>query len=486
VAAPVLTVDALRRADPGRLADAGTGWRRLADTLADQTADLDRRLSTLRTGWTGGAAQAATGLVGSLCDELDAVHPRLVGIERAVTDHSVAVARAQALAFQAPEDALVLAADSDVATAARLRPLAAPPTAPLAALTTAPLAALPTAPPVPGVPPGAGPAGVAAWWRGLSPAQREWLIEDRPEMIGNLDGIPADARDLANRARLARLLTDPAAPHRAALLGIRARLDPPGPVRPYLLALSTDGRGRAVVALGDPDTADHVVTYVPGVGGSLDGAAGEIARAGQLSAAAGRAAPGRRTSVIAWVGYDAPASVPEAAHLDDARHAAGALHGFQAGLRATHLGAGHFTVLGLSYGSTVVGVTGHGPGLLADDAILIGSPGVGVAHAADLGLDPAHVWASTAKHDVINAAASPHSLLRPDLFPLLRPLVGEHTDQLWFGPSPAGHTFGGHVFSSAPGSPFDPVHAHVAYFDSGNPALADMADIAVGDYAEVR
>src|SRR5205814_129313 len=158
----------------------------------------------------------------------------------------------------------------------------------------------------------------------------------------NLDGIPGDARDLANRARLSRMLADPAARHRPALLRIQARLDTPGAARPYLLALSTDGRGRAVVALGDPDTADNVVTYVPGLGGNLDGAADEVTRAGQLSTAAGRAAPGRRTSVIAWLGYDAPASVPEAAHLDDARRAAPALHDFQAGLRATHLGTGHF------------------------------------------------------------------------------------------------------------------------------------------------
>ena len=96
------------------------------------------------------------------------------------------------------------------------------------------------------------------------------------------------------------------------------------------------------------------------------------------------------------------------------------------------------------------------------------------------------VWASTAKHDAINAAASPGNVWRPDLNPLLRPLFGEHTDRLWYGPSPAGRSFGAHVFTSAPGSPVNPVQAHVGYFDAGNPALADMADIAVGDYADVR
>src|SRR5204862_5152059 len=124
--------------------------------------------------------------------------------------------------------------------------------------------------------------------------------------------------------------------------------------------------------------------------------------------------------------------------------------------------------------------------LLADDVVLIGSPGVGVRHAADLGLDPGHVWASTARHDVINAATDPRDLFRPDLNPLLRPLFGEHTDRLWYGPSPTSHSFGAHVFTSAPGTGLNPIAAHLGYFDRGNPALTDMADIAVSRYAEVR
>jgi len=134
--------------------------------------------------------------------------------------------------------------------------------------------------------------------------------------------------------------------------------------------------------------------------------------------------------------------------------------------------------VGLSYGSTVVGLTGHAYGLDADDVILIGSPGTGVAHAADLGLDPAHVWASTARHDAINAAVDPRDLGVP---PLLRPFLGVHSDRLWFGPSPTNPGFGAHVFASAPGSPTDPVRAHIGYFDPGNPALATMAHIAVSE-----
>src|SRR5581483_5998678 len=158
---------------------------------------------------------------------------------------------------------------------------------------------------------------------------------------------------------------------------------------------------------GDPDTADNVVTSVSGLGGRLDHVADELDRIGHLSDAARTAAPTGSTSVIAWLGYDAPMTLVAASRAPTV-DAETALHRFQAGLRATHTGPpSHNTVVGLSYGTTVVGLTGHAYGLDADDVVLLGSPGTGVTHAADLGLAPGHVWASTAPHDVINAAADP-------------------------------------------------------------------------------
>ena len=503
----MLTVPALLAADPARVSDAGLAWRRLAESLGTRTAELDRHLQTLDTTWTGPAARAATGLVDGLRAELDAAYPSLLGIEQALTEHATTVARAQQIALSATAHAgcarivirpdgtalvdrtgekpdagdlatadqitidlnraLTLAEDSDRSTAARLDQLAP----------AQPVAPMPTEPH-----PTGDPSAVADWWRALSAAQRRWLIEQRPELVGNLDGIPAIDRDLANRTLLTRLLADPLAAHRGALLAIQARLDnqsrldATAAARAYLLGLSADGQGRAIVAFGDPDTADHVVTYVPGLGADLDGAPDEVDRARRLSAATAGAAPGRSTSVIAWLGYAAPTSLVKAAQPGAAIGAEPALHRFQTGLRATHHGAAaHDTVLGLSYGSTVVGLTGHGPGLAADDVVLIGSPGAGVAQAADLGLPPGHVWASTATNDAINSAINP-----------LDVLLGRHPTRLWYGPSPASASFGAHTFASAPGSPLNPVAAHTAYFDVGNPALTNLADIAVADYLDVR
>ncbi|OLE28064.1 MAG: hypothetical protein AUG44_08485 [Actinobacteria bacterium 13_1_20CM_3_71_11] len=502
----MLTLPELIAADPDRTARTAQEWHRLARTVGGHAAELDRQLAALRARWTGTAAEAATAHLSALCTELDRATPALYAIEQALTEHAATVARAQDIAVSAgayagcyrvsvgadgtttldrtgerPDagdvsaaerltaelhHALALAEGSDAATAARLA--SSGPVTPDEAS---------------GPPPDRDPVHVAAWWHGLSPAQRRTLLDRHPELVGDLDGVPATDRDVANRVRLARLLADPGTPHRAGLLAIGARLDAAGPDRAYLLGLSTDGSGRAIVALGDPDTADNVVTSVPGLGGRLDHVADELARIDHLSAAARHTAPHESTSVIAWLGYDAPDTLVQAADKGRAVGAESALHRFQAGLRATHRGsASHNTVIGLSYGSTVVGFTGHALGLAADDVVLIGSPGVGVAHATDLGLNPAHVWASTARHDVINAAASP---VQPGLPPLLRPLFGEHTEHLWYGPSPAGYAFGAHVFSSAPGRATDPVGTHTAYFDPGNPALTNMADIAVGDLAEV-
>ncbi len=363
----------------------------------------------------------------------------------------------------------------------------------------------------PDPPAGGSPGAVAAWWSGLAPAQREWLLAARPELVGGLDGVPAGARDAANRVLLRRALArDPGDP---GLTAVAARLAAVGP-RAYLLGLSTNGRGRAIIALGDPDLAGNVVTYVPGTGSGLVAAGAELDRGDRLLTAARSAGPGQATSVVVWIGYDPPPDVVRAADAGPAVAAGPALRRFQAGLLATHLdGLLHRTVLGWSYGSTVVGLAaadaadgsgaaapaapaggatgaagaagGAGDDRLGDDLVLVGSPGVGVAHAADLGVGTGHVWASTAAHDVINAAANPLELARPDLNPLLRPLFGEHTGQEWFGPSPADPAFGGQVFTSDPGDGLHPAATHESYFDPGGRALTAIADIAVGDYADV-
>lgn len=115
--------------------------------------------------------------------------------------------------------------------------------------------------------------------------------------------------------------------------------------------------------------------------------------------------PGASTSAVMWIGYEAPQEVAnllgvnadltelpgdgDAMDSEYAERGGRALDSFQHGLRATHEGPpSHNTVIGHSYGSTVIGHGAAGHGLPVDDVVFVGSPGVGVDHASELGLEP--------------------------------------------------------------------------------------------------
>ncbi|RAO38895.1 uncharacterized protein ONO86_04383 [Micromonospora noduli] len=336
----------------------------------------------------------------------------------------------------------------------------------------------------------------------MTPAQRRWLIAREPALVGRLDGLPVAARDQANRLRLDAWRTELLAERRRLLSRV-----PPGPLalirlrgvagrlagldalvgrltageapRAYLLGLDSAGEGRAVVALGDPDHADRVLTYVPGMTAGLDDASGELGRAARVLERCAALAPDERSAAVLWLDYDAPDLLTEAASAGQARDAGPALHRFQEGLRVSHDGPpARQTVLGHSYGSLVVGVAAREHGLAADALVFVGSPGVGASHATELGVPPGEVWASSAPDDVIRAARSPEELGRGALLrtaPLAAVLgwPGQTGHELWFGHDPSDPGFGGRVFGSGRGG-------HTGYWDPGNPALDGMARVVLG------
>lgn len=422
--------------------------------------------------------------------------------------HRERITRRVAAVFDDIDAALAAAEQADRTAAAALRDLV-PGHDPLAPRRGAVSAG--------GIPrPGAPPRQVNAWWEGLTPAQQQYAIHAYPEKIGNLDGVPIIARDQANRVTLARARDDAETVRRHLwarrreleadvragrgvsgleilqigrdiamierdLRGIDAiedRLHHAGPADPrtYLVAyepsnhgnasLRPDGSGvnsdgRAVVALGNPDMADHVVTYVPGTGADLDSVRGDISRAAAMADDARELAPTERTAVITWLDYDAPDTPIHAATDRYAERAAGDLRRFQDGLRVTHdAGASHNTVVGHSYGSTTIGYAARGSGLDADELVFVGSPGVGVEHAADLrGVSADHVWATRATHDLVRWL--------PDF---------------WFGEDPTSDEFGGRAFDSHPGRVIGGLAAHSAYWDDGNPSRRGIAGIITGNY----
>lgn len=183
--------------------------------------------------------------------------------------------------------------------------------------------------------------------------------------------------------------------------------------------------GGVVAAFGDIDTAPAVATYIPGVGSADPGRwAGSFANARAVHQATGAA-------TVAWIGYNAPASLDRALNKEPARHAGAQLRRFQRDLRARNPHA-RLTVIGYSYGSVVAGTAAREQPLIADSLVLVGSPGVPADTATDLHLTGrGGVHAVTAPGDPIDLAAGPRG--------------GVH------GTDPTSRRFGAHVWEVGPG-----------------------------------
>ncbi|WP_053659540.1 alpha/beta hydrolase [Micromonospora sp. NRRL B-16802] len=519
-------------ADPGGWRAAGAAWAGLTGPVQQRVDGLGATAGRLRGGWSGAAATAAGSRLNGLRDELTSVAPALIEADQVLAELAGRLTVAKARLAEAVRLADAAGLVVDRTGAVRADPSRAAPTERAGVAAAGATAALRDAldragaadrlaadrldelaraagsgwvsPPPPSRPgPGASPALVRAWWAGLTPAQRRWLVVREPALVGRLDGLPVSARDQANRlllgSRRAELLAErrrlllarvppgPIASARlravaARLAGLDAlveRLTASGEPRAYLLGLDPAGDGRVVVALGDPDQADRVLTYVPGTGSGLDDAPGELGRAGRVLDRCAALAPGERSAAVLWLDYDAPDFLTDAASAGPARDAGSALHRFQEGLRASHEGPpARQTVLGHSYGSLVVGMAAREHGLAADALVFVGSPGVGAAHAGELGVPARQVWASQAPDDVIRLAQPVDEFGRRALLgsaPLAAVLgwPDRTGHELWFGHDPADPGFGGRVFRSGRGG-------HSGYWDPGNPALDGMARVVLG------
>ncbi|MDI2131907.1 alpha/beta hydrolase [Yinghuangia seranimata] len=346
--------------------------------------------------------------------------------------------------------------------------------------------------------PKGGPQEVAAWWAGLSERDRRRYLAGCPEALGALDGLPAHVRDRANRLVLAaaeaglgeRLAAERAKldavtggtrgagvafiqavgdleTRLAAVRGLRASLDliPDGKAAPpaYLLALSPDGDGTAVVALGDPDRARHTAVFVPGKGADLANVPRDVERMRALWSRTG--STDGDVAAIAWTGYDAPNTLQRALDPDYARTGAPKLGRFVDGLRAAHDATepDHVTVIGHSYGSLVAGEAAKRGGLAADDIVAVGSPGMHVHNASQLGTAPGHVWVARAPGDPI-------------------PELGKATYTLPIaGVGPDDRAFGANRITT------DGSHGHSEYWRTDHPdSLDNQAAIVKGEYDRVH
>ncbi|WP_405549360.1 alpha/beta hydrolase family protein [Streptomyces globisporus] len=294
------------------------------------------------------------------------------------------------------------------------------------------------------------PKDNASWWKGLSPEEQAAHLALNAAVVGALDGLPAEARDEANRMVLAqsraqvelelakipeptRYSPNPNGTYpaviqndnwtkwnekhgerfaqltksREGMKSIQERFDATGTKglpEAYLLGFSTEGNGRAIVANGNPDTADHQAVYVPGTSSNLGSVGGDINRMANVWRVASDEADGASVSTITWLGYDAPQSIVKDSPFSHyANDGAPAYNRFLDGLDASHTAESdpHRTAIGHSYGTTLIGSAARQGELNADDVILAGSPGVQVSKAEQLDVPKGHVWNQEADWDVV-------------------------------------------------------------------------------------
>ncbi|MGA6171785.1 alpha/beta hydrolase [Streptomyces sp. NPDC012600] len=312
-----------------------------------------------------------------------------------------------------------------------------------------------------GIPEDKSPAERKKWWDGLTEEQRQEYLKVAPDLIGDLDGIPAAARDEANRTylpvlmdELARRGGDEAKTKLDALRMIQEKLDKPSHPPMFLLGIGDEGNGRAIVSYGNPDTSRHVSAYVPGLGTKLDGEFVEdtMKRAQDTARGARRVDPS--TASIIWLGYDAPQNV-DVMSRGDAQRGAPAYNEFMAGISATNEnGDPHVTAIGHSYGSLTVGTaakeSGGIPGV--DDVILLGSPGVDAQKATELGVGKEHVFVGAADNDPVTHLPTKDEVALgwitggPVGLRTGRDLFDIGNDDLYFGKDPASAAFGAQRF----------------------------------------
>lgn len=364
---------------------------------------------------------------------------------------------------------------------------------------------IPDAQPTPPPPPETTrPEDVKKWWDSLTPEQQQAELRDNPPYMGNLNGIPVEARDVANQTAMRTDIEN--IEEAASRHGVSAQdvlNDPfrygctPDDVMRYTNAVKVeqaleddhlatgaqtylqvyqptkfDGQGRAAIAIGNPDKAANTTVVVPGTSHSVTEGWLSASDATNLYNEAVKADPSRTASVVAWMGYDAPNSLldPQVAQTSLAHQGGALLAADVNGLNATHgPGSSHMTVMGHSYGSTTVADAAAGYGMHTNDVILIGSPGTDMAKsAADFHLAPGgHVFVGAASTDpVTQLGAIPQVHI---------PGTGVTAS---LGTDPALDGFGSTRFKAE--VPGWTINDHSHYFERGTESLFSMADIVSG------
>lgn len=240
----------------------------------------------------------------------------------------------------------------------------------------------------------ASPAEVRAAWLALDSKTRTEMIARYPSDIGNRDGVSPADRIAANRIQMEKDL--------AAGVGdtdlLRRLIDSNTQV-----VLYRPSEGQIAIVHGNIENAKTVIVAVPGTGTTMSSYGPnqlENRRAADVAARAEKIS-GESVAVIAWLGYAAPKwNLPDNPGRSQMAEEGGvSLASFGQGLGLTD--AQRVSVIGHSYGSTVVGKAVR-EGFLADNVIVLGSPGMGVNSVGELhGKDSSDVFAMRLPSDPV-------------------------------------------------------------------------------------
>ena len=309
---------------------------------------------------------------------------------------------------------------------------------------------------------------VVVWWAALSQPEQEELIRTVPYVIGNLPGLPAWARDRANKLSLEFYRANPQllGPEQLKLvaevqriLDLEARQ---GVVKPeiQIFAFSlSENVPMVAVAYGNVDTASHITWQVGGMGNDAqDGLLNSDissrnlydAQADELSRG-----PNSAPSVIAWLGYDTPELPPDLGVLSSKAAAAGAsrltseIDGLYVVREAGDGESPVINVLAHSYGTTVASIALTRAQYAVDSFVMLGSAGIDTVLVPSL--DYLNVKPFVAEQKAIFATNASADRIAPSGAGLAERAVPTNDDRALFGLGARSPVFGGAIVFPADG-----------------------------------
>lgn len=329
---------------------------------------------------------------------------------------------------------------------------------------------------------------VTTWWSGLSDSARDTVNTAAPQLIGNLDGIPASIRNDANQVWLAQSITAlkttvESSPGRAVaaestrqihmLDEVTSALGTNDSVpQRSLLSLDVEGQGRAAVVLGDLATADYVTYLIPGmfftVEGQINDWTDDAARIYDeqvswlnLIGDNDPAEAGKTVAVVSWMGYETP-NLTNIGSLELAEVGRDAIADVVRGLLSERAeNEPHITIIAHSYGSTATMMALSEYSFEIDALAVIGSPGSAAQSVDDLNVRNGNVWVGEAAWDPVPNSA-------------------------FFGSDPGSPEFGAHHLGVEGGvdlitnEVLSASVGHNGYFGAGSESVRNLALIGIG------